>query len=230
MARIPVSSLLELTQGLLERTYGMPRVVADVGRYVIGDHGYRRFYAGVPQVTVPSSQAGETAARTLVRETDEGLRVCVYYPNALIRSLELHPPQRGLRDDNVDAFGVLVEELDHLLCLADRAEAARPVSLFELELHANVSKHLVLSRFLAGTRRRIGSHDKAWLRYHLFLKGAFAEREPGLGERYRDAVRWALRFLDGLERLAVPARIETLRGFHRAGANGKLQLIGGLAS
>jgi hypothetical protein len=225
-----VSSLLELTQGLLERTYGMPRVVDDVGRYVIGDHGYRRLYTGIPEVTVPSSHPEETTARTLVRETDHGLRVCVYYPNALIRCLELHPPQRGLRDDNVDSFGVLVEELDHLLCLADRAKAARPVSLFELELHANVSKHLVLSRFRAGTRRRLGARDKAWLRYHLFFKDAFDEREPGLGERYRDAVRWALRLLDGLERLPAPARIAALRGFHRAGADGKLQLIGALAS
>ena len=225
-----MSSLLELTQGLIERTYGMPRVVDDVGRYVIGDHGYHRLYAGTPQVTVPASDPEATAARTLVRETDEGLRICVYYPNALIRSLELHPPSRGLHDDNVDSFGVLVEELDHLLCLADRAKSERPVSLFELELHANVSKHLVLSRFLAGTRKRILAKDRAWLRYHLFFKGAFTDREPGLGERYRDAARWALRFLGGLEGLPLPARIDTLRGFHRAGVDGKLQLIGGLAS
>ena len=39
-----------------------------------------------------------------------------------------------------------------------------------------------------------------------------------------------LRFLGGLERLPLPARIDTLRGFHRAGVDGKLQLIGGLAS
>jgi hypothetical protein len=225
-----MSSLLELTQGLLERTYGMPRIVHDVGRYVIGDLGYRRLYAGLRQVTIPSPRPEAAAARTLVRETDEGLRVCVYYPNALIRSLERHPPQRGLRDDNVDSFGVLVEELDHLLCLADRAEAGRPVSLFELELHANVSKHLVLSRFLAGTRRHIRSREKVWLRYHLFFKGGFADREPGLGERYRDAVRWSLRFLGRLERLPVPARIDALRRFHRASTGGKLQLIERLAT
>ena len=91
-------SLLELTQGLIERTYGMSRVVHDVGRYVIGDHGYRRLYAGVPQVTVPT-HAETTEAKTLVRETDQGLRVCVYYPNALIRSLEglrgMPTPRRG---------------------------------------------------------------------------------------------------------------------------------------
>ena len=219
-------SLLETTQGLLERTYAMRRVVHDVGRYVIGDRGYRRFYGNASAVR---ASASGTDARTLVRETAEGVKVCVYYPNALIRGLERHPPQRGVFDSNVDAFATLVEELDHLLCIAERVEQGRPVSLFELELHANVSKYLVLSRFLAGSGKRIGADRKTWLRYHLFFKGSFVDDEPGVRQRYRDASRWGLRFLGALERLPVRGRIEALRRFHRAAGTGKTRLIEQLA-
>jgi hypothetical protein len=37
-------SLLERVQGLLERTYRMETGVDDIGRFVIGDEGYRRLY------------------------------------------------------------------------------------------------------------------------------------------------------------------------------------------
>jgi hypothetical protein len=222
-------TLLERVQGLLERTYDMEAVIEDVGRFVIGDVGYRRFYgdgAGLARVASPA----ESDAKTLVRETGGGLRLCVYYPDALIRCLELHPPDRGLRDANVDAFAILVEELDHLLCIAERAVLTRPLSLFELELHANVSKYLVLARFLVGRVPRIGPRRRAWLRYHLFDKGVYRDEDPRVRARYRDAARWASRFLESLGRLRPAERIASLRGFHRAGASGKLELIRGLTT
>ena len=37
-------SLLELLQGVIERTYDLQTGVRDIGRYVIGDEGYRRIY------------------------------------------------------------------------------------------------------------------------------------------------------------------------------------------
>ena len=40
-------SLLERIQGLLERTYDIRAPVSDIGRFVIGDRGYRRLYANV---------------------------------------------------------------------------------------------------------------------------------------------------------------------------------------
>jgi hypothetical protein len=218
------SSLLERIQGLLERTYGMEAVVEDVGRFIVGDLGYRRLY-GTGEGVAPVSSLGHHGAKTLIRETGGELRLCIYYPDALIRCLERHPPDRGVRDDNVDAFATLVEELDHLLCIAERVTQTRQLSLFELELHANVSKYLVLARFLAGRSPRIEARRRAWLRYHLFDKGVFCDEDPGVRSRYRDATRWAGRFLDRLRRLRPADRLDMLRGFHRAGAPGKLRLI-----
>jgi hypothetical protein len=98
----------------------------------------------------------------------------------MIRHLEAKPPQRGVNEDNVDAFAVLVEELDHLLVTAERAHAGRGVSLLELEIQANVSKELVLSRFL--TRRgRISDDDRrAWVKISRFTREILRRRCRGV--------------------------------------------------
>lgn len=219
-------SLLERLKGLLERTYGMPAAVADIAPFVVGDRGYLRFYG--EDVETPFAGSAELGARTLIRETDRGLRLSIYYPDALIRCLEAHPPERGVGEANVDAFATLIEELDHFLVIAERALQLRPLSLFELELHANVSKYLVLSRFVAGRRGAISGPRREWLRYHLFEKGGFCDADARVRERYREAARWARRFLDALGSLAPGERVAALRRFHRAGVPGKLQLIGEL--
>jgi hypothetical protein len=224
-------TLLDAVRGLLERTYGVKAPLGDLAPFVIGDEGYRRLYGGRPSSTTVGS--GDTLARTLVRESGEGLRACIYFPDRMIARLEAHPPWRGVGEENVEAFAVLVEELDHLLCIAMRAAAGRPCSLFELELHANVSKELVLSRFLAAGRggRRPGVREKVWLRWHLFHKGTWSDPECGVRERYHEAARWALRYLDGLERLAGrEARLVSLRRFHGATAGEKLELIRSLTA
>jgi hypothetical protein len=221
-------SLLEGVQGLLERTYGM-RTGVDAARFVIGDRGLRLFFGeGAREVR----SGAERGARTLVREAgDGGLRAAIYFPDGMIRRLEAHPPQRGLGEANVDAFAALVEEVDHLLCLVDAARRERPVSLLELELHADVSKALVLSRFLAGSvPRPLDAARRTWLRYHLFHKGEWAGEDEGERSRYREAARWALRFLDALEHCRPSTRLQALRRFHAATGPGKRELIGSLAA
>jgi hypothetical protein len=226
-------SLLQAIQGLLERTYAA-RPGLDASEFVIGDAGYRRLYGeGAVHVrsAAPDDESAGRGARTLVRETPEGVRAAIYFPDRMIARLEANPPQLGLGDANVDPFAVLVEELDHLLCIAERAREARPISLFELELHADVSKALVLSRFLAGPQARpLDEERRTWLRFHLFHKGEWDGADDAERARYRDAARWALRFLDGMERRPRAARLEALRAFHAATAARKLELIEGLAA
>jgi len=223
-------TLLESVQALLERTYRIRSGVREIGCFVIGDVGYRELYRDAAHGGVGTDPGRDgSGARTLVRETNEGVRACIYYPDAMIRCLEAHPPHRGLCDENVDAFAVFVEEADHLLCIAERARDDRPVSLFELELHANVSKELVLARYLAGRAPRLDPRRRAWLRYHLFHKGTAADIDPAVRARYDDASRFALRFLEAAGRMARTQRLEALRQFHAAGAQRKLELIGRLA-
>ena len=206
-------SLLEAVQGLLTRTFRLTAPLEAIGRYVIGDAGLRLLYADRPQEVY--SAAGE-GAKLLVREDGSAVRACIYYPDAMIAALEAYPPQRGLGDRNVQAFAALVEELDHLLTAADRAHRERSISLLELELHANVSKYLVLARFSAGRGGRLDPGRRLWLRQRLFGAAEFSSADPGVRRRYRDAVRFAVRFLDRLEVERPAARLDALRRFHRA--------------
>lgn len=220
-------SLLESIQQLLERTYRMQSGIENPGHFVIGDRGFAVLYAEreTTEEVAPAGSTDGSGARMLVRESPDCLRACIYYPDRLIEHLERFPPQRGVGEENVDAFAVLVEELDHLLLLAERTRQGRPVSLFELELHANVSKHLVLTRFLAGRSGRVAEDQRHWLRHHLFEKGNFSDANRNVRQRYRDARQWAVRLIDGLPGLPVERRIDALRRFHEAGARDKLELI-----
>lgn len=220
-------SLIEIVQGLLERTYDIEPGL-DVSRFIIGDDGYRRFYG--LEVLRQTVEAGGHTARTLVRETLEGVRASLYLPDELVRTLEVVPPQRGLCNANVDAFATLTEELDHLLLISARARTGRDLSMFELELHANVSKYLVLSRFLAAGSRVLRDRQRLWLHHHLFDKAEYCDRDPRVRARYRDAARWAVRFLDRIRRLRAERRLCTLRHFHSASATGKVELINALAA
>ena len=109
----------------------------------------------------------------------------------------------------------LLLRIHHLLCIADGVRTGRSFSMFELELHANISKYLVLSRFLSGPRSALVAERRAWLRFHLFDKREFTDADPGVQRRYQDAARWAVRLLDALQTLEPRGRIGTLRHFHR---------------
>ena len=219
-------SLLSVVQGLLERTYGVDSPAGDLAPFVIGDAGYTRLYAHADVRTVAGS--APATARTMVRETGDGVRASLYLPDALVSTLEAHPPQHGVGEENVDAFGALVEEVDHLLLLAERVRDARPCTLFEMELHANVSKELVLARFLAGRRPRLTPRERVWLRWHLFHKPDWDGNEPEVRERYREAARYGLRFLERLEARPSTARLRELRRFHAADLEVKLAMARGV--
>jgi hypothetical protein len=216
-------SLLESVAGLLRRTYRIDCGLGDLAAFVIGDEGFRRIYAGERLHRIVGA-AGGPGAQLLIRQHGPQVRARIYYPDALIRTLEQNPPQRGLHESNVEPFSDFVEEIDHLLLLARRTRQGRAVSLFEMELQANVSKYLVLSRFLAGRRPSLPPARRVWLRDRLFGSGSPHGRGGQLSLRYRDAVRWSVKFLDGLSEMAAPERVLALRRFHEAGTDGKLRL------
>ena len=233
---------------IIERTYDLDTGIEDIAPFIIGDEGYARLYAGRPvaqRVGAATIQreafsafaarahrkAGRSAtARTLVREDERGLRVCLYYPDRLVENLERHDPTRGLDDGNVDDFATLVEELDHLLVIADRHRAGGEMSLLELELHGNVTKELTLQLFIARTRRalRLDAAGRAWIRHHLFEKSVHVEEDAEVRARYRDAALLAVKYLDFLHALPAPARPAELRRFHRRTHHEKIAQIGRL--
>lgn len=227
------ASLLERLQGVIERTYDLQTGVRQIGRFVIGDVGYRALYGGLhPEEKLAQSvgAASPPGARTLIRHRDGGLAVSIYYPDTIIECLERNDPTRFLDDGNVDAFAVLVEELDHFLVIAERYRSRGVLSLLDLELHANVTKSLMLKLFVSRMRgtHRLSGEDSAWIRFHLFEKVEFCDPDPEIRQRYRTASRLAARYLDWLEKLAPLRRLCDLRRFHRMPPPVKLEFINAL--
>ena len=214
-----MQSLVEVLKSLIERTYGIPSLIGDLGPFIVGDQGFRRFYGrGLAE--------GDTAeARVLVRESSGPLRAAFYCPDSLVRHLERFNPLHGLGDINVREFGVLVEEIDHLVTLASRAAEGRAVTLLELEHHANVTKYLSVMHFLGRQtgRRRVAEPLRQWARHHLFerLSGAEGATET----RYREAARMAWQYLRIFETLAPGERSVEIRAFHRRPFSEVLRLV-----
>ncbi len=223
-------SLLETVQGLIERTFLFDSGLVELAPFIVGDRAWRRMVhgwaAGQPRV----GSGSESGAVTFVRETSEGVRAGIYFPDPLIECLEAFPPQRGIQAENVAAFATFVEEIDHLLVLAERVRLGRPVSIFELELHANVSKYLVLGRFLAGRSGRLDPGARLWLRREVFGEARFQDDDPVIRERYREAARWSIKLLEAVERREPETRLRDLRAFHWADGQRKLHLIARIAS
>jgi hypothetical protein len=239
------TSLLESLQGVIERTYDLDTGVRDIGRFVIGDAGYRLLYAGVERegrlfqrvepvrsagTGVLSGEPAGAGARTLLRAEGAGLALCIYYPDRLVSCLERHDPTLCLDDANVDALAVLVEELDHFLMIAERFRRGGVMSLLELELHANVTKYLVLKLFASKLRGSapLTQTDVAWIRWHLFDKNRFIDPDPAVRARYQDARRLAARYVTALDSMPPAARLTELRRFHRLSSQAKHARIASL--
>jgi hypothetical protein len=207
--RAPPIPLVPILQSIIERTYGLAPLVGDVAPYLIGDAGLRAM------AVAHAEAAGEAGRpRLLLRPERDGVRAVLYYPDALVAHLERHDPRHGLDDRNIDAFAMLVEELDHLLVVADRLAARRPLRLLDLELHALVTKYLIVLHLLGRLtgRRRVSEFHRAWARHHLLEK--YADGDDAESERYLAAARLASRYVRWLDRLTTAGRQAELRRFH----------------
>ena len=209
-------SLLHRVHALIDRTYDLGTSDLDPAPFVIGDSGLRAAYAG--KWAVGRDLAPGPTAMLLLRAVDGEQRACIYYPDRLIANLERNDPERGLTPANVRDFAAFVEELDHLLVVSACVRAGRPVRALELEVHANVTKVLVVSLFLARMLHvdRLESGQRDGIRWELLERGDYASEEPPLQERYRAARRHAMCFLARLDEAPRQERIALLRRFSRA--------------
>ena len=218
ITRPSAPSLLARVQALIERTYA--REAFDAAEcFIIGDEGLRRLHG---------ARFIDDAGRPMLLVRFEGgaHHASVYFPDALIANLEVNDPGRGLCEANLQDFAAFVEEIDHLLAIVAAARRGRPVRAVELEIHANVTKVLVLSLFLARTlgTERLSAGQRDELRFELLGRGDYASEEPHLRERYRDARRHALRFLARLDGTPAAQRPSLLRAFSSAPFSEKLKL------
>ncbi len=216
--------LIKELQRKIEKTYVLDTGITNIEQYIVGDRGYKEFYAKEKIRTVVNSHSG---ARVLIRDTGDTLKVSIYYPDALIRELEDNDPRLGIHDENIDLCASFVEELDHFLFIAQNYKLNRPFSLFELELQANVTKYLVIKYFIALQKKslKLSKFDREYVRHHLFYKRKFDIEDTSEKKRYEDAGKFGMMYTNHIDLLSHEERLRDLRQFSRMSCPSKIRHI-----
>lgn len=217
--------LIEELQRKIEKTYALDTGITNIDQFIIGDIGYKEFYAKEEIKTVINDNC--SGSQVLIRDVNGKLKLSIYYPDGLIKVLEDNDPRLGIHDDNIDACASFVEELDHFLFIAQNYKQNRPFSLLELELQANVTKYLVLKYFIALQNKslRLTIFDKEYIRYHLFYKRKYDIEDNAERKRYEDAREFGIAYTKYIDLLSQEDRLRDLRQFSRMTCASKIRHI-----
>ncbi len=202
-------TLLRSFQRLLSAIYDVP-VRVDIADFVITDRGL-----------LPASHRDTpTNEQVLVASDGETLDISVYLDADMLDRLARADPFTTLNGNNVADCWTALEGVSHFLYLAWNAAHDRPVTLFELELQAEIDKY-VTSLWLL--RRQHPGRFPVELHHLLFERSRI---DPVLARErlamYESASRYASRFCRALSRRmdssVTRVRVETvaeLRRFYR---------------
>lgn len=165
----------------------------------------------------------------LVREQEDGLDIALYLDRAVIEALKDRDPTSELNDDNLGEFWTALEGVSHFMYLVWNAGYGRSISLFEMELQAEVDK-FVSAAFLSAAQRmrRVpeGLHER------LFANPVFDTELVGdERRRYQRANYYAGLYCRGLRDVFIQRRaagmLNELRRFYRLTHGRKLNHIRG---
>jgi DNA-binding PucR family transcriptional regulator len=175
-----------------------------------------------------AAAAPPTDEQLLVVEEEDGVGISLYLDRAVIERLAERCPLQSLCDENLGDFCTALEGVSHFHYFVWSAGMARPVSLLELELQAEVDKYASALQILL--QQRAGRFPGE-LFERLFDRAGFLPHLPPQElTRYEEAHRFAARFCRRLEerflrrRQARPdALLAELRTFYRLGRHAKLR-------
>ena len=169
----------------------------------------------------------EVDEKLLISETDGEAEVALYLERELLQRLSERDPLTCLTADNLADFWAVLEGVSHFTYYAWNAERDKNVTLFELELQAEVDKFVTTGMLL---REQSGCEPQElhrWLfdKPHLHSELRGAERE-----RYRRANRYAGKYCrhlaSALARGSDDEAVQSeLRRFYRLSQRSKLAHI-----
>jgi hypothetical protein len=166
----------------------------------------------------------KTDEKLLIAEADGEADVALYLEQELLDRLAQRDPLTKLDGDNLADFWAALEGVSHFTYYAWNAARDKPVSLFELELQAEVDKFVTTGMLLREQTGREPSGLHGWLFDSPTLA---AELDGAERERYRRANRYAAKYCSRLvPGLAVPKAAQNdLRRFYRMSQTSKLAHI-----
>lgn len=180
-----------------------------------------------------SDNARELPEKLLIHQDGDNIDVALYLDEQLIQRLEELDPITQLTDDNIHDFWVALEGISHFVYFTYNAEYERSVSLFELELQAEVDKY-ILSAYLLGQQGNDAMPES--LHYHLYRNTEFDQRlQQHEFQRYFQANELAAKFSAFIaccinNRIPSATIVNTLRRFYRLSHHQKIRNIMQLAS
>lgn len=164
--------------------------------------------------------------KLLIAEADGEADVALYLERELLERLNRHDPLTRLDADNLGDFWAALEGVSHFTYYAWNAARDKPVSLFELELQAEVDKFVTTGRLLRKQTGREPNGLHGWLFDSPTLAAELGEDER---ERYRRANRYAAKYcrrlVPALAGADEAATRRELRHFYRLSQTSKVAHI-----
>lgn len=212
--------MLDKLQQQLEQTYEVDTRL-QVSQFLITDPELAEQYD-------TSKNARTTNEKLLVCQNDDSLDVALYLNDAVVKHLEQHDPLESLHEGNLHEFWIALEGISHFIYLAWNAQYDREISLFELELQAEVDKFIMAILLFA--QQQDLQHPRQILT-KLFIKLQFdsALKKNEL-MRYAMANQYAYRYCEKLLTLVAGQHNEQclyneIRRFYRLTHQYKLRHI-----
>lgn len=193
----------------------------DVEEFVISD-------ALLAQQLETQAQPRDIPEKLLVRQHEDGLDISLYLHQDVLHNLRRDNPTHALHHGNFADFCTVTEGISHFVCLIWNASHERSVSLFELELQAEVDKYVLAAAYLADQLGGTLPHN---LPHILFDKPGFDSQLNRLEhQRYHQANAYARHYCHNLHRnlLELGDSIlitRELRRFYRLMQHKKIQRI-----
>lgn len=164
--------------------------------------------------------------KLLIAEADGEADVALYLERELLERLDRHDPLTKLDGGNLADFWSALEGVSHFTYYAWNAARDKTVSLFELELQAEVDKFVTTGMLLREQTGREPGGLHGWLFDSPTLAAELAEDER---ERYRRANRYAAKYCRRLSATLAgddeAAAQRELRRFYRLSQSSKLAHI-----
>ena len=167
--------------------------------------------------------------KLLIRQSGDSLDISLFIDQELMEFLRQHDPTKHLHNHNLPAFCTAVEGVSHFLYLIYNAHYGRSITLFELELQAEVDKFIAALCYFSAQRNRRIPHD---LHQRLFENVSYYKQlDAQLRDRYEQANDYARRYCERLlsHYLRPPTRnsglVNDLRRFYRLTRQHKLDHI-----
>ena len=162
--------------------------------------------------------------KLLIAEADGEADVAVYLERELLERLDRHDPLTKLDGANLADFWSALEGVSHFTYYAWNAARDKTVSLFELELQAEVDKFVTTAMLLREQTGRAPNGLHGWLFDSPTLAQELDDEER---ERYRRANRYAAKYCSRLASGGAGAKAAQteLRRFYRLSQASKLAHI-----